>query len=225
MTRIFSKHVRLVMAASLMSLLIATITVPAITVPGRRDENLLNTFAALGTWVPKISRGSPEPNSSGANSLAPMPPFISAPTSLQVTATSSVSISLGWTAPAGNVHHYEVERSDNTNEPFVLLANADNTTFIDSNVTSGSSYLYRVRVVEQVNSCALVPSDPSNMVMGTAMSFPSTGVGQPISAQHFHAIRTAINAVRAAANIGPATWLRNESYQPANQCNGRSGVA
>ena len=203
-TLTFCNHVRVVMPALVMSLLLAGIAVLATTVQG---ENV-NFF---GAWVAKyISPRSPEPNSSGANAVTPVPPFIGAPTNLQVTGTSSVSISLGWTAPAGNVHHYEVERSDNTNEPFVLLANADNTTFIDSNVTSGSSYLYRVRAVEQVNSCALVPSDPSNMVIGTAMSFPSTGVGQPISAQHFHAIRTAINAVRAAANIGPATWLRND---------------
>ena len=203
-TLAFYDHIRIVMAALVMSLLLAVIAVPAMTV---QSENL-NFF---GGWVAKyINPGSPEPNSSGANAVTPMPPFIGAPTNLQVIGTSSLSINLGWTAPAGNVHHYEVERSDNSNEPFVLYANAGNTTFIDSNVTSGSSYLYRVRAVEQVNSCALVSSDPSNMVMGTAMSFQSTAVGQPIRAQHFHAIRTAINAVRTAANIGSATWLRND---------------
>ena len=197
-------HVRVVMAALVMSLLLAVIAVPALTVQG---ENL-NFF---GAWVAKyISPGSPAPNSNSANSFTPIPPFIGAPTNLQVTGTSSGSISLSWTGPAGNVHHYEVERSDNNSEPFVLHANAGNTTFIDSNVTSGSSYLYRVRAVEQVNSCALVPSGPSNMAMGTAMSFQSTALGQSIRAQHFHAIRTAINAVRAAANIVPATWLRND---------------
>lgn len=200
-TLAFCNRGRVVMAAIVMSLLLAVIALPAMTVQG---ENL-NFF---GAWVAKyISPGSPEPNKSY---FTPMPPFIGAPTNLQVTGTSSVSISLNWTAPAGNVHHYEVERSDNNTEPFVLHANAGNTTFIDSNVTSGSSYLYRVRAVEQVNSCALVPSAPSNMVMGTAMSFQSTAVGQPIRAQHFDAVRTAINAVRAAANIGQATWLRND---------------
>jgi hypothetical protein len=81
--------------------------------------------------------------------------------------------------------------------------------FNDNRVTNGRTYLYRVRAIELGSGCAFVPSAPSNMAMGTAISFEfSQPQGQMIRAQHFHTVRTAINAVRTAANLAPATWLR-----------------
>jgi hypothetical protein len=181
------------MTALVMSLLLVAIAGPT-------------AVQGIGNWMAKRP-GSVEATTPRANAFTPL---IGAPTNLTVTATSSVGISLSWTAPAGNVIHYEVERSENNSQPFVLLANAADTAFTDSNVTNLRTYLYRVRAVETGASCVLVSSAPSNMVMGTAASFEfSNPQNQPIRAQHFHDVRNAVNAVRAAANLAAATWLRS----------------
>jgi len=52
-------------------------------------------------------------------------------------------------------------------------------------------------------------STPSNMALGTAISFEFSQLqGQQIKAQHFHDVRTAINSVRAVANKPAADWAR-----------------
>jgi len=195
-----------------MLLLLAAVAAPVTTVEALVYKDLPDTFASFGTWAVKsIGRGSPKPKpASNANSFTPEPPFISAPTNLAVTATSITGISLGWNAPAGAVHHYEVERSESVSEPFVLLANAAGTTFTDNTVTNLHTYLYRVRAIETTAGCALVPSTPSNMVMGTTALFEFTQAqNQPVRAQHFHDLRNVVNAVRAAANLPAAIWTRS----------------
>lgn len=135
----------------------------------------------------------------------PEPPFIDAPTNLKVDTVSSTVITLSWTAPAGVIGHYQVERSESMSGPFVAIGNAPGTTFNDSTVSNLHAYLYRVRAFVSGG----VASAPSNLALGTAISFEfSQLLGQRIRAQHFHDVRNAINAVRAVANLAPATWTR-----------------
>jgi len=171
--RVFRYHIRVVMAAFVMSLLVAAM------------------FSV--------------PSTEGAASLTLKPLPAVDPTNLVVTATSNTTISLSWTAADGGAAHYRVERSENISAPFVFVANAAGTTFNDTTVTSLHTYLYRVIAVT-ADAC---PSVPSNMALGTAISFEfSTLSGQRIKAQHLHDMRTAINAVRAVANLPPANWAR-----------------
>jgi hypothetical protein len=133
------------------------------------------------------------------------PVFLDAPTNLGVTATSSASVTLSWTAPAGAVDHYEVLRSDTISGSFVVVGNAAGTSFNDTTVTNLRAYLYTVRAVASGG----ITSASSNLALGTAISFQfSVLQGNPIRAQHFHDVRTAINAVRTAANLPAATWTR-----------------
>ena len=101
----------------------------------------LQSYAALGNWLlSKLSgaeRGRPmiaaPPVTAFSNSL---PFFVDPPTNLTVTATSDTTVSLSWTAPAGFVDHYQVERSTNVTGSFVFLANATATSFNDTALTT-----------------------------------------------------------------------------------------
>ena len=134
------------------------------------------------------------------------PVFAGEPVNLVVTANSNTSITLGWNAPAGGgVAHYRVERSESVFGPFGFIGTATTPTFNDTTVTSQRAYLYRVRAV-LTNGCQ---SEPGNMALGTAIAFEFNQLAtQQVKAQHFHDVRTAINAVRAVANLPPANWLR-----------------
>ncbi|HJT67512.1 MAG TPA: fibronectin type III domain-containing protein [Pyrinomonadaceae bacterium] len=172
----------------------------------------LESYAALGQWViSKLWLRSPRaprmqtapPVTAFINS---MPFFIDAPTNVTVTAASDTSVSLSWTAAAGSVDHYQIERSATITGSFVFLGNATGTTFTDSTVSIDHAYLYRVRTVAIGGALSV----PSNLAFGTATTFEFNSLlGQSVKAQHFYDVRTAINAVRAAANLSAATWTRS----------------
>lgn len=171
----------------------------------------LQSYAALGNWlIEKLSeRTKGQPGMTVAppvtTYLNPAPFFIDAPTNLTVTSTSDTQVVLSWTPPAGSVDHYQVERSTSIAGPFVFLSNTAAASFSDGTVTTDHAYLYRVRAVTSGGAV----STPSNMALGTATSFEFSSLqGQPIKAQHFYDVRTAINAVRAVANLSAATWSR-----------------
>lgn len=150
-----------------------------------------------------------EARTEGSAYSTPEPPFINAPTNLGVTTASGAEIKLSWTAPAGVVDHYEVERSESISGPFVFIGNAGGTTFNDTAVIDLRAYLYRVRAIEIGSACSPISSAPSNLVLGTAISLETIETQKTqIMAQHFNNLRIAVNAVRKVANQPPATWLR-----------------
>ncbi len=130
--------------------------------------------------------------------------LIDAPTNLAVTSASNTSIGLGWSAPSGTVSHYQIERSQSHLGPFPVIGTAVTTGFNDTTVTSGSAYLYRVRAVSSGT-----PSSPSNMAVGTAISFTDdplvVGVTR-VKAQHLTELRQSVNAVRSVAGLASASW-------------------
>jgi YD repeat-containing protein len=133
------------------------------------------------------------------------PPLLGAPSSLAVPTASSTTISLSWTPPAGTVDHYQIERSQSLSGPFTVIANSATASFTDTTVASVNSYLYRVRAVDSFGA----PSPPSNMALGTAITFldPSLQAGiTEIKAQHLTELRQAVNTVRGVAGLSTATW-------------------
>src|SRR6185369_4004018 len=173
--------------------------------------SLSKTAASFTGWMASFVTSKPSSSNSNyvpvAAYISPAPPFIDAPTSLSVTAAASNSISLSWSAPAGTVDHYLLERSENVSGPFLLVASVTGaTTKNDTTVTNLHAYLYRVRAVSSTGAI----STPSNMALGTAISFQfSSLLGQLIRAQHFSDVRTAINLVRAAGNVPAQVWTRS----------------
>ena len=170
-----------------------------------------SSFFSLAGWLAeKLRRKSPAPTHVAAPPVTsyfnPLPVFLDAPTNLSVTAVSgspAASINLSWTAPAGSVDHYQVERSQHVSGPFLLQGTSAGTTYADSSVTAGNAYLYRVRAIGSGG----IFSTPSNMALGTAFSFEFSQLqGQPIKAQHIYDLRTTVNAVRSVANVSAASW-------------------
>ena len=183
-------------------------SVQSSSLPAQFFRGVSQGAASIGTWVTSVFSSTSSKTieyQPVAAYISPAPPFIDAPTNLTATAASASSVSLSWTAPAGSVDHYQVERATNIEGPFFFLTNVGGgtTTHSDNTVTNLQAYLYRVRAVTNLG----LPSAPSNMALGTAISFQfANPQGQEIKAQHSHDVRTAINSVRAIGNLTAATW-------------------
>jgi fibronectin type III domain protein len=136
------------------------------------------------------------------------------PVNLAATTVSGYQINVTWTALAGSVDHYQVERSQSVNGPYVRLTPDPSTNaFSDTGVTSGIAYLYRVRAVDASGRV----SPESNIDLATAITFaddplitfaeaPTGANVTPIKAQHWTDLRVAVNAVRATAGLPQTAW-------------------
>jgi hypothetical protein len=133
------------------------------------------------------------------------PLFVDAPTNLTVTGTTNTTITLSWT-PVPGINGYWLERAESMSGPFLQAGNAFfNTVITDFGLDPHRAYVYRLRAVASGNA-----SPPSNMAVGTTVTFEFNQVqSQPIRAQHLDDVRTAINAVRHAANLPAAVWARD----------------
>jgi hypothetical protein len=147
------------------------------------------------------------------------PPSGPPPTNLIATATSAASVAVTWTAPAGTVSGYVVERAQSKDGPFVQIGAtpASQPSFADAAPTSSqppsadSSYLYRVRATYAGGG----NSDYSNKDLATTVIFtddPLVGSNDAhpppatvIKATHLTELRRAVSAVHALAGLGAVT--------------------
>ena len=138
------------------------------------------------------------------------PAFINAP-ALSVTATSNTGVTLTWTAIA-DAEGYQVERAETMSGPFMNIASdIPGNSFTDTTVVSPNAYVYRARAIDiNFQTGVLTFSSPSNMAVGTAVSFQFSQLnqiqGQTIAAQHFYDVRTAINSIRKVAHLAAVQW-------------------
>jgi hypothetical protein len=141
--------------------------------------------------------------------------FFSPPTSpgnLVATASSATQVNLAWSTSLGTFDHYQVERSQNINSPYILVgSNVNTTSFTDAGAGSGITYLYRVRAADAANTSF---SGYSNIDLATTIIFTDDPLfsGAIVKAQHFTELRQAVNAVRTAANLSLFNWT--EVIQP-----------
>jgi len=136
------------------------------------------------------------------NSSNALPP--GSPSNLVATATSTSSVSLSWSAGSGSIDHYEIQRATSKSGPFTTLSTAS-TSFTDSGLSSTTTYIYRVRSVDAAGNY----SDFSNTDIATTIIFtddPLAANSTLVKAVHATELRQAVNAVRAAADLGAATW-------------------
>ncbi len=119
----------------------------------------------------------------------------SAPASLVATATSTTQISVSWTGVA-NTNHYDVTRKSGASVTTLTTA----ATSLTDTVSAGTTYRYVVRAIN--NASAVSPF--SNYDIATTISFtddPLIATQTVIKAIHITQLRTAVNAVRAAAGL------------------------
>jgi hypothetical protein len=128
------------------------------------------------------------------------------PSNLQAEASSASQVTLTWNIPFDNVGvtGYEVYRSSN-NGPFTSIATPSTNSFTDSGLSSGVTYLYKVRARDAVpNWSGFSTTDLATTILFT--DDPLTIGTTMIKAIHITELRQAVNAVRASAGLGAVSW-------------------
>ncbi len=120
------------------------------------------------------------------------------PTGLAANATSTTQVTVSWNASTGATQ-YELVRG--TNAPIVVAG----TSYVDNIVSANTTYLYKVRAVDASSRhSGYTAPDPATTVLFT--DDPLVSRSTRIKAVHLTELRTAVNAMRAAAGLGAATF-------------------
>jgi fibronectin type 3 domain-containing protein len=126
------------------------------------------------------------------------------PTGLSASMYSGTQINLTWTAPSsGTPHHYRIWRRSSSG--WTSSNTTTSTSYSDTSVSAGAAYLYKVSAENSSNAVLGF----TNMDLAITIYFTDATLTvdvTPIKAAHITDLRTAVNAVRAAAGISTATW-------------------
>ncbi len=120
-----------------------------------------------------------------------------APTGLTASAASTSSVNISWQASVGATS-YELQRGT-TLSNFITISSNATSPYTDTSVLPTTTYLYRVRALNDVGS-----SPFSNTDLTTTVLFSDDPLVAGVSAirvAHLTELRQAVNAVRAAANL------------------------
>lgn len=157
------------------------------------------TLTAAATYYLKATSACGDATSRTATINVSEPP-LSAPSGLLASAPGTTSVSVSWQSSAG-AHHYALERWQSG--AFQFLQDVSGTSATDSAVTANTTYIYRVKAVSATGSS----SPYSNSDLATTVAFSALTAGQTtIAAAHFDEMLVAVNAVRAASQLGPRSW-------------------
>jgi hypothetical protein len=116
---------------------------------------------------------------------------LTAPT-VTATATSTSRVALSWTTVTGAAT-YNVYRNVN-NAGFALLTNTASTSINDDAVSANTTYVYKVQAGGG-------PFSAVDAATTTVFTDAPLTAGVPIKAVHITQLRTAVNAMRAAAGL------------------------
>jgi sugar lactone lactonase YvrE len=122
------------------------------------------------------------------------------PGSLAATAISATQVAISWGA-VPNAMSYEIWRSSFNGAPTLVLTSSG-TSATDAGLGSDVTYLYKVRAVRFAKTSAFTPIDPATT---TVFTNPSLS-GLVIRREHVTQLRTAVNAMRAAAGLPAASF-------------------
>jgi hypothetical protein len=123
---------------------------------------------------------------------------LSIPTNFAAAATSTSQVVISWTAVAG-ASSYEIQRTLNINSGFTSLTTIPGTTYSDNALTANTTYLYKVRAINGATTSGFTAIDPATTILFTD---DPLNAGVLIKAIHVTQLRTAVNAMRAAAGLG-----------------------
>jgi len=128
--------------------------------------------------------------------------FLTAPTGFAATPASTTEVSMTWGAVAGATS-YKIYRSSSL-FAFAHIDTTGGNAYVDDNASAGAAYLYMVRASDGSSE-----SGNSNVDLVTMVIFtdPTLTIGTtPAKSAHISELRTAVNAVRALAGVGAATF-------------------
>jgi hypothetical protein len=127
-----------------------------------------------------------------------------APTNVAATASGTTSVGVSWTASAGATAgtQYEVARAS-AGSPFAVIHTTTTTSFNDT-VAAGATYAYRVRATDVGGTSVYSAPDIATTVLFS--DDPLIPQVTPVETAHILELRQAVNAMRAAAGLSPATF-------------------
>lgn len=160
-------------------------------------------FAAPSAALSNASASVVESVSNGTLSLVNGNVTVSAlatPAGLVATAASASQVNVDWGDVAG-ADHYDVWRSSNGGE-YAIVGSPSGSAFTDSTVSADTTYLYQVQAVDASDD----PSAFSNIDAATTVVFTDdllVALTTTVKLVHVTQLRTAVNAIRAAATLDP----------------------
>jgi hypothetical protein len=130
----------------------------------------------------------------------------SAPTGVAASAQSQTSVAVAWNA-AASATSYQVFRRG-PGETFGQVGTVSGPSFMDVMAMPNTSYLYRVRAVNDVGPS---PDSTSNLATTLMFSNDPLAAGTLIRAVHLSELRSAVSAVRQLAGLAPAVFTDSAS--------------
>jgi hypothetical protein len=125
--------------------------------------------------------------------------IVATPTNIVATATSPTSVLITWNGTAGAT--YQVTRVQFGNV-LVTAGSSTSGSVVDSPVSPGTAYVYKVRATSPGVSAFGTPDLATTVIF----TDPSLVAGIGIKAAHITELRTAVDAVRALAGLGGGSY-------------------
>jgi hypothetical protein len=120
------------------------------------------------------------------------------PQGLVATTPTPASIHVSWSASTGATQ-YEIVRAASANT-YTALTTTSNTSYVDSTVTSGAVYAYKVKAVDAAaRSSSFSAPDAATTIAFT--DDPVTAMVTVIKSVHFAQLREAVSAMRSTAGL------------------------
>ncbi|HEY6212158.1 MAG TPA: Ig-like domain repeat protein [Vicinamibacterales bacterium] len=126
---------------------------------------------------------------------------LDAPLAVNAGALSATSVSLTWSGVTGATS-YEIRRRSNGG--YALVGTSPSASFNDDTAVGGTTYLYVVRAISATGSSADSAPDVATTILFA--DDPLVSYTTTINAAHIAQLRTAVNAMRAAAGQGAASF-------------------
>ena len=127
---------------------------------------------------------------------------LAAPSNVVATATSTSGTHVTWSAVPGAVS-YQVYRSS-LHSAFAPVGGATaGTSYDEAGLSADTTFLYEVRASSASISSSLSAPDPATTIL---FADDPASAGIPVKAQHITQLRTAVNAMRAAAGLAAQTF-------------------
>ncbi len=128
------------------------------------------------------------------------PPF-GAPPNFMAIASGTTDVEASW-EPVNDATSYEVWRATSVNGPYSLVATSAGPFVVINGHSANTTYLFKVRAMN-----GATPSGFSNIDAATTTLFTDVSPsGAKVKAIHITELQTAINAMRAAAGNGSASF-------------------
>ncbi len=128
--------------------------------------------------------------------------ILAAPVVFSATPFSASQVNLAWSAVTGATS-YEIFRATSITSGYSLLATTSNTSYDDLAVSADTAYLYKVRAKNGDHVSDLTSVDGATTIIFTD---PTLGSAITAKAVHLTELRTAVNAMRAAAGLTASTF-------------------